>query len=58
MKRIDQQKVFCCDWSLFVTLKCLSSLEIVTKLEQQIKNEEDSIENLKKEEKKSLKVSK
>ena len=41
-----------------MTFKCLNSLEIVTKLEQQIKNEEDSIENLKKEEKKSLKVSK
>ena len=51
MKRIDQQKVIKYSWCLFMTFKCLSSLEIVTKLEQQIKNEEDSIENLKKEEK-------
>eukprot|EP00800_Vazella_pourtalesii_P005228 TRINITY_DN1608_c0_g1_i1.p1 TRINITY_DN1608_c0_g1~~TRINITY_DN1608_c0_g1_i1.p1 ORF type:complete len:1163 (+),score=345.20 TRINITY_DN1608_c0_g1_i1:37-3525(+) len=33
-----------------------STEEMVTKLEQQIKNEEDSIENLKKEEKKSLRI--
>ena len=37
-------------------LKIKIYLEIVTKLEQQIQNEENSIENLKKDEKKCLKV--